>query len=223
MARHEKPPTGSDDRRRPNVRVIGLGLCFSTLVTASAIFVDRPIALSVGGLPVWLLQAARWLSDAASPLFVLPMLAGVLIFELCGTGNRSSHRPSFGIVSLCGAITALLSSALIKNVIGRARPYASADLGTLHFKPFSFEDAFASMPSSQSAFATAILCLLASYFPNHRTLLLSMSVLVCASRVIVREHWLSDVIGGWTLGYLVALAMVQLFAAGGAVSSDAKD
>ncbi len=221
MAIREQPPTGGDEGRRPSIQLMGPGLCFSTLISASTIFLDRAIALAVAGLPVWLSQAARWLSDAVSPLFVLPILAGVLIFELLRASVRPSHRPLFAIVGLCSGITALVSSALIKTVIGRARPYASADMGTLHFKPFSFEDAFASMPSSQSAFATATLCLLANYFPKHRALLLSMSLLVCASRVIVREHWLSDVIGGWTLGYLVTLVMVQIFARG-AASNDAK-
>lgn len=28
---------------------------------------------------------------------------------------------------------------------------------------------------------------------------------------IVGEHWFSDMVAGWTLGYLVALAMLRLF------------
>jgi membrane-associated phospholipid phosphatase len=166
----------TDDDRRQNVQAMSLALRLLSLAAFSAIFLDGLIAAEIAGLPEWLSTAARWVSEAASPIFVLPMLFGILVFELARRGTRSAHQPSFGVVSLCGGISALLSSAIIKHAISRARPCVSNGLDALHFKPFAFEDAFASMPSSQSALAAAVMYALARYYPRYRTFPLLVGV-----------------------------------------------
>jgi undecaprenyl-diphosphatase len=207
--------------QRPILRIARVtSRCF-LLVAASAFLLDRSTASAAAWLPDWLSQTARWISEAASPVVVLPMLSGVWIIQLLRAHARPSHRQHFGFVSLCCGLSALASSALIKNAIGRARPYVSNGLDLLRLKPFAFDDAFASMPSSQSAFAVAVSCSLASHFPRYRTLLMLLSLLVCTSRVVVGEHWASDVIAGWTIGHLVALAMLGHFADNNRVSVEA--
>jgi membrane-associated phospholipid phosphatase len=42
-----------------------------------------------------------------------------------------------------------------------------------------------------------------------RALVLGLPILIGLNRVYVREHWLTDVLGGWALGAAVGLACVS--------------
>lgn len=181
------------------------------LVALSMLLLDQPIARWVTSLTPWARTFAIWISEAASPVFVLALLLALSIFSIVHARARQAPVPTFCVSGLSCGLAAVVSSLLIKNMIGRARPSALHGWDSWLFKPFAFDDAFASLPSAQAALAAAITCSAAVHFPRYRVCLLTTGVLICVARVFAGEHWTSDVIAGWTLGWLVTRVLRQLF------------
>ncbi|MCM2477326.1 phosphatase PAP2 family protein [Rhizobium sp. CG5] len=190
---------------------MNLTLRLFSLAVFSMLILDRPLALAVSDLPHWFRTAASWISGLAAPVVILPFLFGLWLSGVLFGGASAPRRPAFGLFSLCCSLAAVASSLLVKNIVGRARPDSTHDWDRLLLRPFAFDDAFASIPSTQGAFAAAVTCSAAICFPQHRICLLTVGALVCASRVVVGEHWTSDVIAGWAMGWLLTLAMLRLF------------
>lgn len=115
-----------------------------------------------------------------------------------------------------------LASAALKSVHGRARPPEILHLG---------DSSSAAFPSGHAAHAAAlgvaIMLALASEREDARatrTLSGVAGVLVATmglSRVVLRVHWLTDVIAGWLLGATVAVMVHLVARAVGARSGEA--
>lgn len=100
---------------------------------------------------------------------------------------------------------------LLKWLIGRARPLA--EQGPFHFAPLSaakYADAF---PSGHTAGATVFALLLAIYFPRMRWVFYLWLVLMGLERVVLRMHYLSDVLAGYALGAAVVYGCARLLGA----------
>lgn len=102
--------------------------------------------------------------------------------------------------------------AIIKRLIGRARPYSWETGGPFEFLPFDFRVEYASLPSGHgtTAFATAVA--IAALFPRLRIPMLVLAVLVAISRVALSAHYPSDVIAGGCLGAFGAVVVRNWFA-----------
>lgn len=130
--------------------------------------------------------------------------AGVILAILSVFPNRRRLYVGF-LVPLLGHLPIL---HLLKWLIGRARPLA--EQGPFHFEPLSaakYADAF---PSGHAAGATVFALLLAIYFPRSRWVFYVWLVLMGLERVVLRMHFLSDVIAGYALGASVVYACVRL-------------
>ncbi len=68
-----------------------------------------------------------------------------------------------------------------------------------------------SFPSIHAARATALAHLLSRQLPEATILLTGIAVLVCASRIYLRKHYIVDVAGGVALGIITAVAVVRIF------------
>jgi membrane-associated phospholipid phosphatase len=69
---------------------------------------------------------------------------------------------------------------------------------------------FQSLPSGDAALAFAVSFILARYFPRHRYILYILAIGCAFSRVVLKYHYLSDVILGAALGYLAARIVLFL-------------
>jgi undecaprenyl-diphosphatase len=130
--------------------------------------------------------------------------AGVILAILSVFPNRRRLYVGF-LVPLLGHLPIL---HLLKWLIGRARPLA--EQGPFHFEPLSaakYADAF---PSGHTAGATVFALLLAMYFPRLRWVFYIWLVLMGLERVVLRMHYLSDVIAGYALGAAVVYGCVRL-------------
>ena len=109
-------------------------------------------------------------------------------------GNE--HLRETGFLSGEAAIDAYLSTALIKSVAGRDRPFTDNGRG-------EFFDGGTSFPSGHAAISWAIASVIAHEYPGPATKLLSygLAAAVSAARVQAREHFLSDVVIGSALGW----------------------
>jgi undecaprenyl-diphosphatase len=101
-------------------------------------------------------------------------------------------------------------AALIKNAVGRARPFV--DVGdVLALRPLAFSSQWAAFPSGHAATAGATAAVLALLFPRSGPVALVVFALVAASRVAVGAHFPSDVAAGFALGFAVTLMVAAAF------------
>lgn len=92
----------------------------------------------------------------------------------------------------------------LKWAIGRNRPYSRNDPDEVH--PFHGSNtAKTSMPSGHAAISFAMASVIADEYDDWRvdTLSYGAASLVSVSRIYQDRHWLSDVVGGATLGIVI--------------------
>ncbi|MEB2848475.1 phosphatase PAP2 family protein [Endobacterium cereale] len=169
----------------------------------AAVMVDTTIAQNISVFPDWVRDAAQWISRSTDPLFVIPLIAGAFVVQLALRAVGFASRHDLIKELLIQAIAAIGVATLLKTIIGRARPSHSA-MDPFNFQPFMAQDMFASCPSAQATLAAAIGFSFAMRFPSARMPILMAAAAVCLSRVLVGEHWSSDVVFGWALGWYIS-------------------
>ena len=106
--------------------------------------------------------------------------------------------------------TALIS-LILKITVHRQRPFATgvipllsgiADNIKYHVWDFSF-------PSFDSAFIFCTVPIMSKFFPKFKYVWISLAVLVAFSRVYVGVHYLSDVISGALIGYIIGVLIIE--------------
>lgn len=116
----------------------------------------------------------------------------------------------FVFVSIGGAG---LTANLAKNIIGRARPSLFDSVGPLDFKPFAFDSDWASFPSGHATNIFAFATVIGMLWPKGRVLLYTLAVWIAASRVLIGEHYVTDVVAGAILGTAFPYLVRERFAA----------
>jgi membrane-associated phospholipid phosphatase len=114
------------------------------------------------------------------------------------------------------AFSALFTD-LIKVIAGRARPELFDTHGPLNFAPLSFRWVFHSFPSGHAANIFALCAALALLAPRLRTACLMAAGLIAASRVMVNQHYFTDVAAGSLTGVWAAYYVQRWFTARGIV------
>ncbi len=107
----------------------------------------------------------------------------------------------------------------VKRIIGRARPFVSDEMNTLIFKAMSFAGPYASFPSGHATTSFAAAVALSAIGPRWRPFWFTLAALIALSRVVIGDHFPSDVIGGAVFGSLCACAAQGWFARRGLVFS----
>lgn len=101
--------------------------------------------------------------------------------------------------------TARLVAGVLKNVFGRLRPFEAEAAG--------WHDAFfaggGAMPSGHAVHFWALFFPLALLFPRARWILLPLPVLMSIARVLVNDHYLSDVVASVAIAALVTWAYAR--------------
>lgn len=107
-----------------------------------------------------------------------------------------------------------LVSAILKRVIGRARPFYLEELGVLHFEPFSVIDwTMQSFPSGHSTTALAFTVVLITLLNGRlRITLVTVGLAIGLSRIVGEHHFLTDVLTGMAWGTIGALMVRDWFA-----------
>ncbi len=116
----------------------------------------------------------------------------------------------FVFVSVGGAG---LIANLTKNILGRARPKLFDTMGTLEFKLFAFSPDYASFPSGHATNIFAFATVIAMLWPRGRVLLYTVAVWIAASRVLIGQHYFTDVVVGAILGTVFPYLVRERFAA----------
>jgi undecaprenyl-diphosphatase len=116
----------------------------------------------------------------------------------------------FVFVSIGGAG---LIANLVKYILGRARPKLFDSAGPLEFKLFAFDPDYASFPSGHATNIFAFATVIGMLWPRGRVLLYTLAVWIAASRILIGEHYFTDVVGGAILGTAFPYIVRERFAA----------
>ena len=123
--------------------------------------------------------------------------------------KKKKRKSTFPLI-ITIASTAIVGF-LIKIIVRRPRPY---QLGLISVFPALREASHLiwdfSMPSFHTMFVFSVIPLLSKEFPKFKIYWIVLSVLVALSRVYLGVHFMSDVLVGGFLGYLIGLLVVKL-------------
>jgi len=112
------------------------------------------------------------------------------------------------------SLFSILISFLLKFLIKRPRPFQTGQISVLaiafNFMKDNFNTWNFSFPSFQAMLVFSALPLLNKEFRKFRYIWLAFALLVAFSRAYFGVHYLSDVITGAIIGYLIGFVMVKV-------------
>ena len=190
------------------------------------------ILLFVAGW-LWDEDSVSWFADAPATfkwIFSLITLLGLSDYGLIGSAlfcavaiflrRRVTSSAAAASLSLyagraffiftCIALSGIFSQ-LLKHLFGRARPKLFDMVGAFHFDAFSFSARLASFPSGHTVTAFALALSLSLFLPRWRWPLLVIAALVGLSRIVLGQHYPSDVLAGALLGLGSVLLLRRAF------------
>lgn len=132
-------------------------------------------------------RTSRW----RRALYELALLSGFIFAAVAGTG---------------------LLVNLLKRLIGRGRPAVFEEFGAFHFQHLFNDWTFQSFPSGHSTTAMATAVVVGFLAPRFFRLFLIIALVTGVSRVVVGDHYPTDVLAGFAIGALGTYAMRNYFA-----------
>lgn len=100
----------------------------------------------------------------------------------------------------------------LKQMIGRARPEIFTANGVLNFLPFAGSAKFQSFPSGHATSVGALFMMIALLQPKSRMVCAICALWIAMTRVLLGQHYPSDVLTGLALGAWFAWFMALIFA-----------
>ena len=196
--------------------VLALSLIFLSLLLIDPFMLERSKAL-----PPEARKFFRTVTDIGrSNWMLIPTGAAIalaLVLRQRHVGFRNSA--AYGLIaSTIGFVFVSVGGAglianLAKNIIGRARPKLFETMGPLEFKLFAFDPDYASLPSGHATNIFALATVIAILWPRGRVLLYSLAAWIAASRVLIGQHYVTDVVLGAILGIAFPYFVRERFAA----------
>jgi membrane-associated phospholipid phosphatase len=207
--------------RLKNLSILEQVVLALSLIFASLLLVDPVVLERAKALPLDVHAFFRAITDIGRVNWMLIPAGGALALALVlrrrGTGLRNdagygliASTFGFAFVSIGG--TSLIAN-LAKGIIGRARPALFDSEGGLEFKLFAFSPEYASFPSGHAANIFAFATVVAILLPRARVLLYTLAAWIAASRVLIGEHYVTDVVFGAALGTAFPYFVRDRFAA----------
>ncbi len=113
-------------------------------------------------------------------------------------------RGSYAFWIFSSVLLAVSTGAVLKYVIGRARPIFYQEIGMTGFFPGASDAAFHSMPSGHAMASFAGLVMIGMLAPRAKWFTWTLATVIAVSRVCAGFHWPSDIIFGAFWGVLCA-------------------
>jgi membrane-associated phospholipid phosphatase len=137
-------------------------------------------------------------------------LAGGLLLWLFYR-KKDLHTAGGGLLLLSSVALSGIIANILKCLLGRARPRLYVHEQIYGFDFFHIEYAWLSFPSGHSATALGAASAMALIFPRYKIFFYLVGVIVAASRIILAQHWLSDVIAGSILGLATTILLYNKY------------
>ncbi|MCG8341411.1 MAG: phosphatase PAP2 family protein [Chlorobiales bacterium] len=187
-----------------NVSAITGLVILAILCTASYIWLDRPLTeffldfresmLYLAFKQVTRLGESQW------------YLVGGLLMWLFYR-KKDMRIANGGLLLLYSVALSGIITIILKSFLGRARPRLYVHEQIYGFDFFHIEYVWLSFPSGHAATALSAASAIALIFPRYKTFFYLVGITIAASRIILVQHWLSDVIAGSFLGLAVTLLL----------------
>ncbi|MEK1889159.1 MAG: phosphatase PAP2 family protein [Phyllobacterium sp.] len=166
------------------------------------------------------LRGARHLTDIGlSQWYLIPAFAvAVCLIGIDWRALARTRRIQFGLIyaQATFAFWAIALSGILTNIakfmIGRARPKFIDTLGPNAFSPFVAGYDYASFPSGHSTTMGAVGAVLALWFPRWRVVIILATMFIAFTRILVRAHYPTDVVAGYSVGFLFTIALARFLA-----------
>jgi hypothetical protein len=195
-----------------------VGAVATVLVVILAMgWVDAAAIRAAAALPNWVNETYNAITDYGRSSWVL-WPSGILILVTAVATTMAATRMSrlilaalavrLGFIFLAVGVPGLFVT-VIKRWIGRVRP---SEYGPFAYHPFSWNPAYASLPSGHAAAAFSALVALGALFPRARPVLWIYAITIVMSRVIIAAHFPSDVLAGAVVGAFGAILVREWFA-----------
>jgi undecaprenyl-diphosphatase len=196
--------------------VLALSLIFLSMIVVDPFMLER-----AGALPKGTRDFFKAITDIGKsnwmliPTGVAVALALVLRKRYGGWRNSAAYgliasTIGFVFVSIGGAG---LIANLTKNILGRARPKLFETAGPLDFNFFAFDPDYASLPSGHATNIFAFATVIGMLWPKGRVLLYTLAAWIAASRVLIGQHYVTDIVLGAILGTVFPYLVRDRFAA----------
>ena len=197
--------------------------CVLALLTVLAFF-DAELLRLAGNLPAAVVLVFDWITRLGESDYIL--IGSLALWLVAGGATFLALQPltlralrqaaSVGAFVFCGVGFPSLVSAIVKRLVGRARPEAVDGSGILDFQTMSWLDwMYQSFPSGHATTAFA-LCFVVSFLaPRAFPYMLSLAATIAASRVVLGVHYTTDIVGGAVVGVLGAYFVRNVFASRG--------
>jgi membrane-associated phospholipid phosphatase len=180
-------------------------------------------ATEIGWMPPrgtgWL-WPVRILTDFGKSAYVLWALAAILLLTTLllprARGTARLVLTGFGIRLLflfCAVLLPVLVGDILKNAVGRGRPFVGGQANAFNFSNFAGSEAFASFPSGHATTAFALAFAVTALWPHLRTVMVVYAMLMAACRLVLLAHHPSDVVAGALIGVIGAMLVRYWFAA----------
>lgn len=198
--------------------VLGAGVAIlAVAVTMTAL--DAWSTAWARGLPAWVVAIFGRITDLGlSGWFLWP--TGLVLIAMGFVDTLAIPRVSRGIVASIAVRVGFvfvaialpgLVVAIVKRLIGRARPSVGAD-NVWTYVLGVWRPEYASLPSGHATTAFAAAIAIGALWPRLRGLMWTYAVVIALSRVIISAHHASDVLAGAIVGTLGALLVRNWFA-----------
>jgi len=137
------------------------------------------------------------------------LIGGALLYAVFR--NNTPFRAFSGLFLFATVAVSGLSADLVKYLAGRARPRLYFNEQLYGFNFFRWEHAWTSFPSGHSATAFSVAILLALIYPRWRFAALFGALLIAFSRLVLAQHYISDVIAGSFLGIVSSMLLYNFY------------
>jgi membrane-associated phospholipid phosphatase len=200
-----------------------LGLLAVLVSGLCILFVDQALALWLKEIQVsQFYRIYRTVTDIGEAVFYFGFAGFVLVSSWLALkfhpklseswrlrALRTKEQSLFFLASLIGSGIVL---HLFKMLFGRQRPHMTPDFQAHIFHPFNLHWHSHSMPSghSQTLFTVATVCWL--LYPKSGWIVFPAAAVVACTRLPMQAHFLSDVLIGSYIGFLVTVLVARWFA-----------
>jgi undecaprenyl-diphosphatase len=191
------------------------------VVIASMFVLDLPASDWARRLPAWFSGSFEAITDyGLSGWFLIP--SGIVLLGLAAVMSPALSRATQAVVETlavrCGFLFLAIGVpglfvAIVKRLIGRARPYVGAHDDPFAYMPFIWRPEYASMPSGHATTVASAAIAIGAIWPRARPMVWLYAAVIMFSRVVVLVHHPSDVIAGALVGFVGALLVRRWFAA----------
>lgn len=181
-------------------------MMYVALMVVSFLYIDEPLARYFHGLNLYTnLPFLRWLTHLGlGALYLGPLLALALFFRYVRRNKTWEMR--FWFLWFCVVIPSVIC-VVLKSLLGRARPVLLFDSNLYGFYGWHTKAAYWSFPSGHTSTIMGFVFGLCVLFPRYCYAFILVGLSVVISRVLLTNHYLSDVMAA---SYL-ALVEVGLF------------